>query len=96
MDGARVAAAAISWLCDQPPPRDMDSGIPQGPEALLSHLREVSRTDDMKSKLDLIQKEVLQVCGRGPDPEGGVPGVRRGTNALCSLFDANKTECLKH
>ena len=61
MDGARVAAAAVTWLCAQPLAADMESGIPQGPEALLDHLRTVAQTEDMREKLDLIRQKLFQV-----------------------------------
>lgn len=63
MDGARVAAAAVAWLSQQPRPSTASSeGEEEGPAALLRHLRgEVAQTDDMRDKLDRLAAAMFEV-----------------------------------
>jgi ADP-ribosylglycohydrolase len=62
MDGARVAAAAVAWLANRP--RRSPQGRERandGPTALLSHLRGIAQTEDMRGKLDLLTQNIFQV-----------------------------------
>ena len=63
MDGARVAAAAVTWLSQQPrPSTTISQGEEEGPAALLRHLRgEVAQTEDMREKLDRLAAALFEV-----------------------------------
>ena len=63
MDGARVAAAAVTWLSQQPrSSTSVSQGAAEGPAALLRHLRgEVAQTEDMREKLDRLAAALFEV-----------------------------------
>ena len=66
LDGARVMAAAVTWLARHD---SRGPGVISGPRQLLEHLMGVAQTQDMRDKLQLLIDNSFQVrrcCGVCP------------------------------